>query len=110
MSNLKDNVVTKHESMTVEMEAAAEGYRGLCVLCKIRETCQLPRDRTKPSFYCDEFVPYESATPKHTIHKMPVREAEGPSAFKGLCMNCELRETCMFPKPTGGVWHCEEYV
>lgn len=29
--------------------------------------------------------------------------------FKGLCVNCAYRETCLYPKPEGGVWHCEEY-
>jgi hypothetical protein len=28
---------------------------------------------------------------------------------KGLCMNCANRDTCLYPKPEGGVWHCEEY-
>jgi hypothetical protein len=26
-----------------------------------------------------------------------------------LCSNCEDRHTCIYPKPAGGVWHCEEY-
>jgi len=29
--------------------------------------------------------------------------------FLGLCVNCEDRETCIYPKPEGGVWRCEEY-
>jgi NADH-quinone oxidoreductase subunit E len=29
--------------------------------------------------------------------------------YKGLCLNCANRETCTFPKPEGGVWHCDEY-
>ncbi len=32
-----------------------------------------------------------------------------PSYHKGLCMNCDERETCMLPRPESGVWHCEEY-
>lgn len=28
---------------------------------------------------------------------------------KGLCINCENRNTCKYIKPNGGVWHCEEY-
>jgi hypothetical protein len=30
--------------------------------------------------------------------------------YKGLCVNCANRETCLLPKAEGGVWHCEEYV
>lgn len=29
---------------------------------------------------------------------------------RGLCVNCANRETCLYPKPEGGVWHCEEYM
>jgi len=27
----------------------------------------------------------------------------------GLCVDCEARHNCTFPKSEGGVWHCEEY-
>ncbi len=27
--------------------------------------------------------------------------------FKGLCINCENRETCGLAESEGGVWHCE---
>ena len=27
----------------------------------------------------------------------------------GLCMDCEYRNDCTYPKPEGGVWHCGEY-
>jgi hypothetical protein len=26
-----------------------------------------------------------------------------------LCSNCEDRHVCIYPKPVGGVWHCDEY-
>ena len=29
--------------------------------------------------------------------------------FKGLCRSCKIRKTCTLPKPTEGVWHCEEF-
>jgi (2Fe-2S) ferredoxin/predicted RNA-binding Zn-ribbon protein involved in translation (DUF1610 family) len=29
--------------------------------------------------------------------------------YRGLCLNCAKREFCTFPKPEGGVWHCDEY-
>lgn len=32
-----------------------------------------------------------------------------PIAAVGLCSNCELRSTCTFAKPEGGVWRCDEY-
>ncbi len=29
--------------------------------------------------------------------------------MKGLCINCEKRDSCHYPIRDGGVWHCEEY-
>jgi len=37
------------------------------------------------------------------------RGDKDPGAYMGLCKSCANRETCTFPKPEGGVWHCEEY-
>lgn len=31
------------------------------------------------------------------------------SRLEGLCVNCELRGTCIFSRSEGGVWYCEEY-
>jgi hypothetical protein len=41
-----------------------------------------------------------------TIKAVPAE----PRLFRGLCINCDVRHTCMFPRPEEGVWHCEEYV
>jgi len=29
--------------------------------------------------------------------------------LKGLCGNCDYADTCIYPKPVTGVWHCNEY-
>jgi hypothetical protein len=31
------------------------------------------------------------------------------STSKGLCATCDNRETCTYPKPEDGIWHCEEF-
>ena len=95
-------------------------YKGLCLFCKFSDDCMFPRDPDRPVFHCEEFddgiiesdavknkAVQESAVQKHSMSK----ESPGPtSRLPGLCSNCELRETCQFPKSEGGVWHCEEYV
>ena len=30
--------------------------------------------------------------------------------LRGLCVNCDLRRDCTYPKPASGVWNCDEYV
>jgi hypothetical protein len=31
-------------------------------------------------------------------------------ALRGLCVSCDLRPDCTYPKAPGGVWNCDEYV
>jgi hypothetical protein len=121
-------VVTKgtSKSVTAERErelrkAAAPGavvYRGLCSTCNGASTCTFPRDPERPIMHCDELDSYQGDTV--TVKKVAPVEPAGPKAvseaaqkelrkYKGLCVNCENRETCTFPKPEGGVWHCDEY-
>jgi len=39
----------------------------------------------------------------------PISEEADATKHTGLCSICENRPACAFPKPEGGVWHCEEY-
>ena len=89
--------------------------RGLCSNCKNDPDCTFQKDRQKPSFCCEEF---EVATcpPVKTTRKDQSPQISSVDAgeddlgkFVGLCSNCNNRRTCAFPKPEGGVWHCEEY-
>ena len=40
-----------------------------------------------------------------------LRELTAPlaSELPGLCRNCARLVDCTYPKPEGGVWHCDEY-
>lgn len=90
-------------------------YRGLCSNCKNASSCTFPRDTEKPTFYCEEFE-IEKPVAISTVGKERpqatepyVTESNDSTKFIGLCNDCENRHTCVFPKPEGGVWHCEEY-
>jgi hypothetical protein len=85
--------------------------RGLCMACRRDPTCSYPR--TRPVLQCEEFEGYgprardygssgESGDPRDPWHA-PTAE------YKGLCTSCANRDTCAFPKPAGGIWHCEEF-
>ncbi len=79
---------------------------GLCKTCKNAATCTFPREAGRPVRFCDEFDGEEKAEevkPKVEVKKTPLND------LKGLCRLCDRAESCTFPKPEGGVWHCEEY-
>ena len=90
-------------------------YLGLCSTCRNALACTFPRDPNKPVFYCEDFEIEKTSSIK-TLGKKQL-PATGPAAAKdkdstkfiGLCSDCENRRTCAFPKPEGGIWHCEEY-
>jgi hypothetical protein len=79
---------------------------GLCVTCNKVDDCSYLQMNNAPRFYCegfDDFIPQKKEAFRTTTLEMtPV--------VKGLCATCDVRETCAFPKPAEGVWHCEEYV
>ena len=89
--------------------SAARRYRDLCSTCKHAETCAGRSTLEHPIFFCEMF---EVEVPRPTLALAAGPEpSERPesSEYKGLCVNCENRDTCTITKPEGGIWHCEEY-
>ena len=90
-------------------------YYTLCSSCKHASTCTFPRDPQKPSLYCEEFE-IEHGLQRKKTSKYSLKTENGhitlvkePAGLAGLCSDCENRQKCAFPKPEGGIWHCEEY-
>jgi len=86
---------------------------GLCMTCNNASDCMFKQLPNQPVLYCEEFE-IDSAPSVETDEQITPApfsfDAEKESLKSmGLCCNCENRETCGFPKPEGGVWHCEEY-
>jgi hypothetical protein len=92
--------------------ANREWYPGLCTTCVNEPVCTFPRSADQPILTCDEF--------EGAVDVKPPRAVESPRFddrfavanrewFPGLCMTCEKRETCTFPKPEGGVFSCDEF-
>ena len=87
-------------------------YDGLCATCNNAPTCTHRINARAPVLQCEEFDGYQAATPKTESVPVPKKgngnDKEGRQ-FKGLCVNCDHRETCPHADLEGGVWHCEEY-
>jgi len=110
---LKTDVATG----VVKRPAAHEIQRneGLCRDCLAVDTCTFPRDPSRPVWSCEEFNgagPNSARFPvpigKAPARSMGVEEMVSGTELKGLCRECTNRPTCQYPKPPGGVWHCEE--
>jgi len=83
--------------------------------CAHYQHCQ---EQGKAIFHCENF---DDKPVLHVIENEIVHETEQISEpantsvlyvqgrMKGLCINCEKRDSCKYPIRDGGVWHCEEY-
>jgi hypothetical protein len=85
---------------------------GLCASCRNLPTCTYVGDCSWPILHCDEY----EAGGSFRIGGLQTNPAESgaqvegiPDEALGLCRDCAERDTCTFPRPEGGVWHCEEY-
>ncbi len=97
---------------------AKQKASGLCSCCRCFETCTYPKDPPRPTLQCEEFDGIVPSPLKTALHAEAVPAVVGRKSEPcvadhgsdpGLCSLCENRPTCTYPKPEGGVWHCEEY-
>ena len=89
-----------------------EGHRDLCWTCSHAPTCMYRGAADKPVFHCEEFdacVPVSLVSLQNASRITSNGEGGSDKYKKGLCSDCENRETCTLRHLEGGVWHCEEY-
>lgn len=99
------------------MPITREEY-GLCKTCKNNGNCtyRSAENDGQPILYCEEAEPIEGVQERIIPVSPPVKreilaypETPENADHRSLCFNCENRQNCTYPKPEGGVWHCQEY-
>jgi hypothetical protein len=103
-------------------EPAPQSHAGLCASCLSAPECTFPRASGRPVLECEEFNGFSSVLSGRVSKKNlrlagppalrgnPGHPTENSSSAKGLCTLCENLRTCTYPRPEGGVWHCEDYL
>jgi hypothetical protein len=115
-----ENGTSKEYSVTpdgvLEERIAEQEYYGLCTTCNYAGECVGATNSTNPVIYCEEFdntveqkADAAPTLPKPENHMTKAMDLAA-NAVKGLCVNCEHRDTCQFPVPESGIWYCEEYL
>jgi hypothetical protein len=84
----------------------AANIGGVCGNCVHFEGCTYPKAVTD-TWFCEEYE-FETAEELAPQGELVVLNDKAEEML-GLCSNCELKESCAFPKPAGGVWFCGEY-
>ena len=89
---------------------------GLCGTCENAMFCMYLGDAERPVLECEEFTHHRAGAARPAARRMnlaavPKHDApeERLPLAMGLCSDCENRSSCVFDKPEGGVWQCEEY-
>ena len=87
----------------------------LCPSCTHTQDCMYQKESDMSVWQCEEYEVYENPSVGITGKNNPssfqkkAELNENSARYKGLCKTCDYREICTYPKPEGGVWHCEEY-
>ncbi len=89
---------------------AAATVRKAAVVRTERETGE-PRLINRSKEWKLLYVPYPfddsmKMTSGHAVESMAGVEVE---TYKDLCLNCRKEESCVLPRPEGGVWRCEQF-
>jgi hypothetical protein len=85
---------------------------GVCAACKYDPDCICQATSVGVILQCDQFelgFGEPVVAPAQTIARPAFHPGGSTNGRLGLCSNCEHREACIYPKPEGGVWRCEEY-
>lgn len=85
---------------------------GVCAACQHSPGCIYEASASSVILQCEQFelaFPAPTAQPICGELERMFGETEN-STLIGLCSNCDNRRTCIYPKPEGGVWHCDEYL
>jgi hypothetical protein len=89
---------------------------GVCLACKFDPDCIYEAASGGTILQCEQFEMgfRQPAVQAPSLDELPFTgmpfHGRASRAYSGLCSNCDNRETCIYPKPEGGVWRCEEYL
>jgi hypothetical protein len=92
------------------MTNAIVEHKDLCTTCNNPPECDSTRSGRRPVYFCEQFDDYTPPKPARKSTKSGNQTEGIPNGkYKGICINCDHRETCANSCTEGGIWHCEEY-
>jgi hypothetical protein len=105
---LVEKRVRKDRDILIEYNFSENISESICTTCIHAKTCIYYARSRYPVMFCEEFSS-GSAALKTAVEVRGKDSSVSKTNARGLCANCELRDTCTFPDKETGVWYCEEY-
>ena len=96
----------------------ASDYLDLCWNCNSSDECLSKKTLTRPIWFCEEFSVDAPKADTQFLTIFPAESkasavsdasGENPTEYKGICMNCEHRQSCRGAVTDPPTWFCEEY-
>jgi hypothetical protein len=90
---------------------------GICAKCKRMELCTSRKNWIGPIIDCEDFDDRRATAPDLAVESqsfamnksIDLAAPEEAEIYKGICSNCDNRETCGYRTSDQAVWYCEEY-
>lgn len=83
----------------------------LCRQCALLLVCDRAKEQNRKVYYCQDFQKSNNASLKHdTMKSDNTPEIAENNMQKGLCRICQNRGICNIQIPSGGLWHCENFL
>jgi len=78
--------------------------------CSLLYKAMMNPSGSKPTRKSPPEKPCQGSKASRRTAKVPRKSsADANGKYEDLCSSCEKRESCSYPRPVGGVWHCEGY-
>lgn len=81
---------------------------GICSTCLYEPDCSLTQKIDV--LQCEEFFTTGKLEDLNIQSNTNLQQVKYSGTYTGICINCELRETCTMYDKDHVIWHCREYV
>ena len=83
----------------------------LCRQCTLLLVCDRAREQNRKVYYCQDFQKSNYVSLSYdTINSDKTLENTDNNMKNGLCRICQNRDICNIQIPSGGLWHCENFL
>jgi len=83
----------------------------LCRQCTLLLVCDRAREQNRKVYYCQDFQKSINISTLCNIVKSDKTPENAENNMQnGLCRICQNRDICNIQIPSGGLWHCENFL
>lgn len=83
----------------------------ICNQCALLLVCNRAKEQNRKVYYCQDFQKSNNVyLSRDTMKSEKNLETTENNMNDGLCRICQNRDICKIQIPTGGLWHCDNFL